>query len=321
MFNREKATEKMNQWGGCGRPFLFILDFEGNNNYLYDADNIPEHIRYAINAEPSINGKMSKNFSFEPDPINFKDYNMAFNKVVAELNYGNSYLVNLTFPTKLQTNLSLSSIFEHSKARYKLLVDGQFVVFSPETFVRIKDQKIYSYPMKGTINANLPNAAQLILNNPKEAAEHATIVDLIRNDLNRIAENVRVERFRYIEKLETFKGSLLQVSSEIVGDLEDGFKANIGSMLFSLLPAGSISGAPKEKTVEIIKAAEIAERGFFTGVFGFFDGRNLDSAVMIRYIEKTHEGLVFKSGGGITAQSEVQSEYDEMIQKVYVPFV
>ena len=85
------------------------------------------------------------------------------------------------------------------------------------------------------------------------------------------------------------------------------------------MPAGSISGAPKEKTVQIIQQAENQPRGYYTGVFGIFDGESLQSAVAIRFIEQTDNGLVFRSGGGITVQSDVQEEYRELIQKVYVP--
>jgi para-aminobenzoate synthetase component 1 len=92
-------------------------------------------------------------------------------------------------------------------------------------------------------------------------------------------------------------------------------------VLFTLLPAGSVTGAPKEKTVEIIRAVESYDRGFYTGIFGFFDGQSLTSAVSIRYIEQTTDGLVFKSGGGITALSDAESEYQEMIKKIYVPVV
>jgi para-aminobenzoate synthetase component 1 len=89
--------------------------------------------------------------------------------------------------------------------------------------------------------------------------------------------------------------------------------------LFKLLPAGSISGAPKQKTVEIIKEAETHQRGYYTGVCGIFDGENLDSGVMIRYIENQNGQLIYKSGGGITVNSEPDYEYNEMIDKIYVP--
>jgi len=194
-----------------------------------------------------------------------------------------------------------------------------FTVLSPETFVKIRDGVISSFPMKGTIDATLPNAESVILADPKEKAEHATIVDLIRNDLSLVAEQVEVKRYRYIDNLVTNKGNLLQVSSEITGRLPENYLERLGDILFSLLPAGSISGAPKPKTLEIIEQAEGYERGFYTGIWGWFDGENLDSAVMIRFIEQQGDQLVFKSGGGITSQSELKKEYEELIQKVYVP--
>ncbi len=117
----------------------------------------------------------------------------------------------------------------------------------------------------------------------------------------------------------THEGKLLQVSSKIVGDLAADYASNIGDLLFKLLPAGSISGAPKRRTVEIIQAAEKYTRGYYTGVFGYFDGQNLDSAVMIRFIENQNGHLFFKSGGGITSLSQAENEYDELIKKVYVP--
>ena len=174
--------------------------------------------------------------------------------------------------------------------------------------------------MKGTIDATLPDARRRILDDPKETAEHATIVDLIRNDLSIVATEVTVTRYRYIDELLTHKGALLQVSSEIRGRLVRNWQAEIGDLLFCLLPAGSITGAPKKKTMEIIAEAETYERGFYTGVMGYFDGNSLNSAVMIRFLERQGDGsLVFKSGGGITSQSDLASEYDEMKQKVYVP--
>jgi para-aminobenzoate synthetase component 1 len=130
---------------------------------------------------------------------------------------------------------------------------------------------------------------------------------------------VEVKRYRYIDKLITNKKNLLQVSSEISGQLPLGFHHRLGDILFALLPAGSICGAPKAKTLEIIEQAEGYNRGFYSGIFGYFDGKNLDSAVMIRFVEQDDDKLIFKSGGGITAQSDLKNEYEELIQKVYVP--
>jgi len=187
--------------------------------------------------------------------------------------------------------------------------------------VRIDDGKISSFPMKGTIDASMPGAEAAILNNPKETAEHNTIVDLIRNDLSMVASNVQVDRFRYAEKIVTHEKTLLQVSSEISGVLPEGYQADLGNIFRKLLPAGSISGAPKAKTLQIIREAETYSRGFYTGVFGLYNGSTLDSGVMIRFIRNDGSKLTFCSGGGITVNSDPQSEYQELIDKVYVPFI
>lgn len=173
--------------------------------------------------------------------------------------------------------------------------------------------------MKGTIDAALPGAENLLLNNEKELAEHYTIVDLIRNDLSMVAKNVKVDRFRFIDRIKTHRHELLQMSSEISGELAENYMERIGDIFFSMLPAGSVTGAPKKKTLEVIREAEQYDRGYYTGVFGVFDGSCLDSGVMIRFIEKVREGLLYKSGGGITTRSHFEEEYQELIEKIYVP--
>jgi para-aminobenzoate synthetase component 1 len=134
-----------------------------------------------------------------------------------------------------------------------------------------------------------------------------------------VATNVKVEQFRYINIIKTHDKTLLQVSSKITGQLPDDYREHLGEILSKLLPAGSICGAPKRKTLEIINQSEIYDRGYYTGVFGIFDGKDLQSAVMIRFIEKCGENFIFKSGGGITFLSEPSNEYQELIDKVYVP--
>jgi len=201
------------------------------------------------------------------------------------------------------------------------LLKDQFVVFSPEIFIRIEDYRITGFPMKGTIDAAIPEAEKIILEDKKEFYEHNTIVDLIRNDLAMVATGIRVNRFRYIERLHTNRKDLLQVSSEISGVLPANFLSQLGEIIFTLLPAGSVTGAPKGKTLQIIRNTETSDRGFYTGICGYFDGNSLDSAVMIRFIENTKKGMTFRSGGGITALSNVNDEYRELIDKVYVPVV
>lgn len=320
--NRTEAVCRMNQLGAERRPFLFVIDYKQETIFVAEPDAIdPQELCYNLNGytNASTLPVPQERILWEPVPIPEEAYAASFRKVAAHIHAGDSYLTNLTCTTPVHTNLSLQAVFDRSVARYKLWMKDRFVVFSPEIFVKISDGYIYSYPMKGTIDASLPNARQQILNDPKEAAEHATITDLIRNDLSLIATDVTVLRYRYIDELQTNCGRLLQVSSEIRGRLPHTWPSQIGEWLFALLPAGSITGAPKRKTMQIIAEAETHERGFYTGVMGYFDGQRLDSAVMIRFLEQQDGQLFFKSGGGITSRSDMQSEYNEMKQKVYVP--
>lgn len=314
-------VDKMNQLGKEKSPFIFILDFELKNPVILKIGQIPNDIYYKFNdiKNYTLSGTQSKPLHFLPNPMPIGQYTKAFDAAKKEILYGNSFLLNLTFPTPIETNYTLRELFNISHARYKLYYKDQFIVSSPEIFIKIINGKIFTFPMKGTIDASIPDAMSNILNDVKETAEHYTIVDLLRNDLSMVATNVKVNKFRYIDKLVTSTKTLLQVSSEIEGTLPIDFNENLGTIFAKLLPAGSISGAPKKKTVEIIKANEIDDRGYYTGVFGIFDGNNVDSGVMIRYIEKQDDKLIYRSGCGITYRSECTSEYQEMIDKVYIP--
>ena len=317
MLRTDSIFEKMNELGAAKVPFFFMIDFLKENAEVIALDQLPSDVQFSMHQNKAKTEPVE--FSFKKNPLSYNAYQKQFKIVHDHLLFGNSYLTNLTCATPIETNLSLSEIYHSTQAKYKLNYKNQFICFSPEIFVRITDGKISSYPMKGTIDASIPNAKEIILNDEKEAAEHATIVDLIRNDLSLVANNVTVTNYRYTDELITNEKTLLQVSSEIVGDLEENFSSQIGTIFDKLLPAGSICGAPKKKTVEIILEAETYDRNFYTGVFGVFDGKNVDSAVMIRFIEQEDNQLTFKSGGGITAKSDCESEYREMIQKVYVP--
>lgn len=274
-----------------------------------------------MNGYTNLSGEcpVQKPLEWEVETQSFEEYERSFRTVLSHLQAGNSYLVNLTGATPVRTNLTLKEIFYQAVAPYKWWMNDQWVVFSPEIFIRIQQGTIATYPMKGTMDASVPDARQKLWNDPKETAEHATIVDLLRNDLSTVASDVLVRRYRYIDEVDTHRGTLLQVSSEISGTLAPDWKDELGTLLFRLLPAGSITGAPKQKTMEIIAEAETYDRGFYTGIMGYYDGENLDSAVMIRFIEKQGDQLVYKSGGGITTQSDGKKEYNEMLQKVYVP--
>ena len=355
-------------------PEECLFDFEGRGNLSHAwKETWKEGTWKEETWKKKISEEEISETTWQIEPPLYEDYERSFNIVKSNIMAGNSYLTNLTCRVPVSCNLSLEEIFHRAKGKYKLLLRRKrtqaedkahlkeenieenltpFVCFSPETFVRIKGGRIYSYPMKGTLDASLPNAEKLLMEDRKEAAEHATIVDLIRNDLSRVAENVRVDKYRYIDVLHTNKGDILQTSSEISGRLPEDYPHHLGEILDAQLPAGSITGAPKDKTMQIIQEAEGYDRGFYTGIMGIYDHGELNSAVMIRFIEeetspvdfetdgeknfKASEGKgdeasegkrdeasrkrYFKAGGGITSKSDCRKEYEEVIQKIYLPF-
>lgn len=319
--NREACIREMNRLGSQNIPFCFLIDFETRMPRLWRLDREINDFSFECNgrifgsAEP-LQPRSRAVLQFDKYPIEPETYQQMFDKTIEHIRKGNSYLVNLTAATPVSMNLSLQELYSRGNARYKCMLHDHFVCFSPESFVRIHNGKIQSFPMKGTIDAGIPDAREKILKDEKEAAEHATIVDLIRNDLGLVATEVRVSRYRYYEEITHANGRLGQVSSEITGKLPPDYAERIGDILFSLLPAGSVSGAPKQRTMEIIQEAEGSERGYYTGIAGYFEEGVLDSCVLIRFLEARG---IYRSGGGITAASRMESEYQEMIEKVYVP--
>ena len=320
---KDKSFELLNSLGKKRKPFLFISDFEAKKIEVIELDELENFdVDYSIdeNYNSNSNKKLNSQLTaLKKTPLDFKNYKSKFDFVIQEIKKGNTYLLNLTQPTKIKTELNLKEIFLYSNAHYKLRYKDNFVCFSPEKFVQIKNNKISTFPMKGTIDANVVDAKVKILADKKEMAEHIMIVDLLRNDLSIVSKNVRVEEFRYITKISAGDKKLLQVSSHISGNLENNWHETIGDILKKLLPAGSISGTPKKSTLEIIKKIENYERGFYSGVFGVYDGENFDSGVMIRFIENSKDGFIYKSGGGITLDSDAKLEYDELLDKVYLP--
>lgn len=301
-------------------PFLFVISYDKSQIFAQKLDELDSNIFFKIGKYrnyPQI--PIDKSYKLKKYPIDFKSYKKEFDHIIEEIKSGNTYLLNLTFKTKIETNLSLKEIFRYSKAKYKLYFQDKFICFSPEKFIEIEGNSISTYPMKGTIDALLPNAKEKILDNEKEMAEHIMIVDLMRNDLAMVARDVKVEKFRYIDKIKAGEKELLQVSSKITAQLPNSWRDNLGNILDTILPAGSITGTPKKSTINIIKNIENYNREFYSGIFGVFDRENLYSAVMIRFIEQKKSQLYYKSGGGITIDSDTLSEYNELIDKIYLP--
>jgi para-aminobenzoate synthetase component 1 len=319
----EAWADRLNALGGKGEPFFFLVDFEQEAPRVWSAgDEGNDHPRFSFrdynDPGPVPEGMVPPHLT--ADHVGEADFRRAFNVVQAGLRRGDSFLTNLTFPIPVRLNCSLEEVYWQSDSRYRIYWPGHFVCFSPETFVTIsKTGYIESRPMKGTA-LDTEKASTALLNSRKEIAEHATIVDLIRNDLSRVAKGVRVTDYRYFHKIATSRRGLIQTSSNIGGQLTHDWRARIGTTLQTLLPAGSISGAPKPATLDIIRRAEGQPRGYYCGIGGYFDGEQLDTCVLIRLIEERTDGtLYFRSGGGITARSEWEEEYAELRDKVRIP--
>lgn len=320
--NYHPNFDRMDELSLLKVPFFFMIDFTMKQVEIYQENEIIESdlsVDFQKFKKLKSSLGVSGDFHLDTFPESQELYEKGFRNVQQHLRLGNSYLVNYTRETPIEINADLKEIFHRSKAKYKLLYKDEFVCFSPETFVEIVDNKIFTHPMKGTIDASVPNAMEVLKNDKKEKAEHYTVVDLLRNDLSMVADGVQVDEFQRMDFIKTQQKNLYAMSSEISGDLRPEFQGKIGSIMRTLLPAGSILGAPKPKTMEIILESEGYERGWYTGICGWFDGKNLDSCVMIRFIEQRDGEFFFKSGGGITHLSCLEDEYQEMKNKIYVP--
>ena len=350
----------MNQLGRSGEAFFFAIDFEQALPIVQplntiDPDLLLFNFRGSGNA-PSHKNYLRSNITLNPSFVSSKNYFRGFSHVRHEQRLGNSFLANLTCPTELDPDgwddfrtASLKELFHCLVAPYRLWMkpdrlrpnqSGELLVFSPETFVQSHHGRMYTFPMKGTAFVSQGDdrraAERRLLENEKEKAEHITVVDLLRNDLGRVASEVCVEEFRALSSIPVEGGQLLQVSSRISARLPEKWEEQIGSIFAALLPAGSVSGAPKRETCRIIAEAEAiiqnrtvpAPRGYYCGVAGIFDGWNLDSCVLIRFIEMHNSAgqlpsstprYFFRSGGGITIYSRRKEEYEELKAKVCLP--
>lgn len=195
---------------------------------------------------------------------------------------------------------------------------GGFRIFgsSPETHCRICGEKAYIDPIAGTVRrTGNPiadrNAEQSLLTDPKENAEHVMLVDLARNDLARNCTKVRVEHFRMVKRY----SHVIHLVSRVSGILKPGVTAP--KVFLDTFPAGTLSGAPKVRAMQIISELEPHNRGAYGGCIGFIglDG-SLNQAIIIRSFVSRGGDLWMQAGGGIVAHSNVEAEMQEVNNKL-----
>jgi len=184
--NVSALFQRLNRLGEARRPCFFLINYELTEGYLSLAGEeapdfwatIQGRSNVTLPAPEDFPAPVAPNLTIHPESL--ETYARRFEIIQVGLHHGNSFLANLTIRTPIEGPLSLQSIFLHSPALYKVCLPHQFVCFSPERFIAIDAQgRIAAHPMKGTIDATLPNAAETIMADPKEQAEHATIVDLL----------------------------------------------------------------------------------------------------------------------------------------------
>lgn len=195
---------------------------------------------------------------------------------------------------------------------------GSFRMFgsSPEAQIVLKDGKAEIHPIAGTFRRTGDDKAdaelaQKLMDDPKEDSEHVMLVDLARNDLSHSCENVKVETYKEVQ----YFSHVIHLVSKVTGEIKKG--TSFMDIVAETFPAGTLSGAPKIRAMEIIEENEKAPRGFYGGAVGFMDFEgNFNHAIMIRSFLSKNNELKFQAGAGIVAQSTPENERQEVYNKV-----
>ena len=188
---------------------------------------------------------------------------------------------------------------------------------SPETLVKLEGKEVYTYPLAGTRPRGKDEKEDMrleieLIQDEKELAEHNMLVDLGRNDIGKISKfgTVEVEKYMTVEKF----SHVMHIASTVKGEILDN--KNALDAIYAVLPAGTLSGAPKIRAMEIINELENNKRGIYGGAIGYIDLRgNLDVCIGIRLAFKKNGKVFVRSGGGIVYDSVPEKEYEESINK------
>lgn len=308
--------KKLNKYLTANKDLLAYFCF-------YKEENVKKYSR----GEIEINSDAENHFNVSSFRLNtsFKEYLEAVEKIKYLISEGDTYQVNYTIKTKFNFSGNPAALFRHliynQSAQFVAIINtGETFIISvsPELFFKIEGRKITVRPMKGTnsrgINSEDDEYQRLVLmNSEKDKAENLMIVDLLRNDLGKICKFgcVKLASLFDIEKYET----LFQMTSVVEGELIDGIK--FSDVIKNIYPSGSVTGAPKIRTMEIINELEKERRGVYTGSIGFIYNDKLKFNVAIRtvVINQSKGTGELGIGSGIVWDSNPQKEYEELILK------
>ena len=298
---------------------------------VYAQARVFEHFRGAQDAEQPTDTREDR-LSARPDAIASsvtleiakEAYIDAIARIKEHLTAGDTYQVNYTDRLTFKSTLSCAELFSVLSAQQPvaysafLNIEGQPIVsLSPELFFRTEGDRIVTRPMKGTMPRGLDLAddermATFLRNDEKNCSEHVMIVDLLRNDLGRICRpgSVQVQNPFFVERYDT----LHQMTSSVIGSLKPGI--SFYDIFQGLFPSGSITGAPKHRTMQIIQELERHSRGVYSGAIGFISpNRSSAFNVAIRTLVIQDGHVSMGVGGGIVADSDPEEEYRECLLK------
>lgn len=309
--------------------FKYVIVFNHFNNeliifeHLYGDDNISEieKIKNIISGKP-VNPFSFKTNKDERTNLSDDDFKKLVDKGISHCKLGDVFQIVLSKRfyqdfqgDEFQVYRALRSI---NPSPYLFYFDyGSFKIFgsSPEAQIIIKNDKATIYPIAGTFkrtgdDENDKKQAEKLSNDTKENSEHVMLVDLARNDLSKISKNVEVERFKDIQ----FYSHVIHLVSKVTGDITSDKKIDLISGTF---PAGTLSGAPKHKAMQLIEDYENISREFYGGAIGFmgFNG-DFNHAIIIRSFLSKNRRLFYQAGAGIVFKSNPDSENQEVYNKI-----
>lgn len=298
-------------------------------NFLSDSEELAQFVFFEENNFDIINSDtIDFDFNSEYKITDFHlntskpEYIKTIRTIKNYIKKGDTYQVNYTVKGEFNFSGNLCSLFQslifNQSAKYIAAINlpDKFIIsVSPELFFEIKKGKISTRPMKGTVRRGFNLQADLIfnydlINSPKDKAENVMIVDLLRNDLGRISKfgSVKVNRLFEVEKYE----SLFQMTSEINSTLKNN--TTFSDIIKNIFPCGSVTGAPKIRTMEIINEIEKDRRNIYTGSIGLFlkDKVCLNVAIRTLVIDKKNKQGNIGLGSGIVWDSNPKQEYEEV---------
>jgi len=271
-------------------------------------------------------GVDSQELSYHQPQVNTKkeDYETAVEKAKAYITAGDIFQVVLSKRYQLQMKGDLIPFYEYLRTinpspymYYYKSDDRQIVGSSPEMLVRVENRRVETFPIAGTkpISHDPKENNRLateLLADPKERAEHVMLVDLARNDLGRISKygSVQVPEFMQVHQY----SHVQHIVSQVIGELKDDLQSY--DALRAVFPAGTVSGAPKVRAMEIIDELESARRGPYAGAVGYFSyNGNADFAITIRTLFADKNQAYVQAGAGIVADSVPEREWFETDHK------